>query len=48
MRRAVITEREWINLGVGCVHTFTDPDMEPLNMQLPHKKGMPHALRSFS
>lgn len=32
MRRVVIIEQLWINLRVGCIHTFTNPDMEPLNM----------------
>lgn len=32
MSLVVITEQQWINLRVGCIHTFTDPDMEPLNM----------------
>lgn len=32
MRRAVITEQLGINLRLGYIHTFTNPDMEPLNM----------------
>lgn len=43
MSGMVITEQLLINVRVGCIRTFTNPDMEPLNMQLPYKRSMPHA-----